>query len=757
MNSVLKTVLALVALFGAAAMEPPCSTAQDATTFHVSTDGSDAGPGTIDQPFASLERARDAIRSMNEKLQSGRPVTVWIHGGTYRLHQSFRLGNEDSGSEQAPIVYRAFGNDEVHLVGGMTLPVVAARTLDEVDTRLKARLPYSSRGNVYVYHLRELGITDFGEMRQFGHGQPVFPAPIELFVDTKPMTLARYPNEGSMLIGDVIDPGSIPRVGDYSNRGGVFKYADERHSRWVDADDAWLQGTFMWGYADDMIPVAAIDTVAHTVKLGAPHMYGIGTGTAYRQYYALNLIEELDTPGEWYLDRTEGVLYFYPPGPIHTLDIEISMLTDPMIRLEGVSHVTIRDLTIEYGRGMGIYIEGGSHNTIAGCTIRNLGTIGILMGQGAEQTVAGITHEDYEGRPASGIIGSLQTHRYHNTTWDRNAGHDHVIRSNDVYDTGAGGILIGGGDRLTLEPGNTVAENNRTFRNQRRNKFLWSGIIVDGVGNKVSHNEIFDSDYQGIMVNGNDHVFEYNHIHDIGMDSDDTSPWYTGRDPSGRGNIVRYNYFHDIGRPDRMGMGVYLDDGTCGTFVYGNVFDRVASYGTVYSNAGSDNVVENNIFLNGFGPAFHIKSMWFTWAIPHIHTYWDEGGIYPLRLRHAVDITRPPYSTRYPELVDFLEPRADGKTWKGMIPSRNVFRRNLVVNYEEVLRLDYPNIEIDVEDNWSTHGDPGFLDMAAADYGLVDTAEVFRQIPNFERIPFEQIGIYRDEYRTRRDAPKRNH
>lgn len=717
---------------------------------YVAPNGNDAGPGSESDPFATIVKARDAVRELRRGAADV-AATVWIKGGIYRLDSTLVLDRRDSGTATAPVVYRAWGDDEVRIVGGTQLPVSAASAVTDPDI-LKQLGGADASKHVVVFDLSLLGMTNYGRLRKHGHGLPVVTAPIELFFNQQAMTLAQYPNQGSMKIGKVIDPGSVPRFGDDSNRGGVFEYTDRRHERWVGLDDVWLQGTFMWGYADDMIRVESIDTLSRQVKLTTPHMYGIGTGAPYRQYVALNILSELDSPGEWYLDRVSGKLYFWPPGPLDGSEIFVSILEAPLVKLMNVSYVTIRDWTVEFGRGMGIYMEGGEHDMIAGCTVRNVGTTGILMGRGARRTGPKTTPEDYQGEEVSGEIGTLINQLYNYTTWNRGAGHDHTIRSCDVYNTGAGGIFLSGGDRSTLEPGNSTVENCRTWNNQRRNKFLWAGINVDGVGNRVAHNEVFDSDYQGIMVHGNDHVFEYNDVHDIGMDSDDTSPWYMGRDPSARGNVVRYNYFHDIGRPDRMGMGVYLDDGTCGTTVYGNVFKRVASYGTVYSNSGSDNVVTNNIFIDGFGPAFHIKSMWFTWGKRLISYYFGDKGIFRHRLLEVLDIRKPPYSTRYPKLADYMDLMDDGVTHKGMIPRRNVFARNLVVNYEEVLRLDYPNIQVDVHDNWTTNEDPGFVDAVHENYELRPDAETFEEISGFEAIPFDKIGTYEDEYR--RDAKR---
>jgi hypothetical protein len=159
---------------------------------------------------------------------------------------------------------------------------------------------------------------------------------------------------------------------------------------------------------------------------------------------------------------------------------------------------------------------------------------------------------------------------YKYNTWNRNAGENNKILSCDVYNTGSGGIALSGGDKKTLIPGNNVVENCKVHDFNRRNKFTWSGINVDGCGNKLLHNEVYNSDFHGIFVHGNEHLFEYNHVHDVTINSDDTSPWYIGRNPSNRGNILRYNYFHDCGSASKMNMGIYCDDSSTDVLIFGN-------------------------------------------------------------------------------------------------------------------------------------------------------------------------------------------
>ncbi len=718
---------------------------------YISPKGNDGWPGTREKPFATFERARVAERQILQQNGHGAGVTVWVYAGAYRFTKPFRLDSLDSGTQESPVVYRAMPGEEVRIMGGRMIDPSAFVPVN--DPKILQGLSPEARNHVFQGDLRALGITDFGKLRQYGHSLPVVTAQMELFFNDRPMQLARYPNWGQIPMGKVVDPGSVPRYGDFSNRGGTFLYTDPRTARWAGLDDVWLQGTFMWGYADDMIHVASIDTVTHEIKLSSPHLYGLGSGEAFREYVALNILDEIDIPGEYYLNRKTGILYFWPPDSLNGSRIVVSELEKPLVALEGASYIVLRGLTIEDTRGIGVYIERGEGNLIAGCTIRNTGTTGIMMGQGS-WPVKGHSGMDgdaknYQAVAVSEEIGDLQNHLYNDTVWDRHPGKHQGVLSCDIYYTGAGGVCLGGGIKKDLIPGGSFVENCRIHDYNRRNKFLWAGVDVDGCGNRVAHNEIYNSGYQGIYVHGNDHLFEYNLVHDVSMNSDDTSPWYLGRDPSDRGNIVRYNFFHHVGRQDRMVMGVYLDDGTCGTTIVGNILYKTATYGAVYSNSGQDNIVRNNIFIESYGPAVHIKSMWYDFAKNQVKEFFGPDGIYRRRLTLSVNIYAPPYSTHYPKLRDFLDLMPDSITYVGMRPRGNIMEENVVYNCPEVLRLTAPYATFETRDNFITNDDPGFVDEARMNFQLRDDSIVYKKLKEFKKIPFEKIGPYPDEYRKK--------
>ncbi len=93
---------------------------------------------------------------------------------------------------------------------------------------------------------------------------------------------------------------------------GKFVYEGDRPSRWAKENNVWLQGYWFWDWADQYQQVASINTTAHTIALKPPcHHYGYRKGM---RFYAVNVLAELDAPGEWYLDRTAGMLYLWAAG-----------------------------------------------------------------------------------------------------------------------------------------------------------------------------------------------------------------------------------------------------------------------------------------------------------------------------------------------------------------------------------------------------------------------------------------------------------
>ena len=645
--------------------------------FHVSPAGSDANPGTGEKPFATLERARDAVRELKraKKLPPG-GAAVLMAGGVYPRVETFRLSAEDTGTAESPIVYRSVPGATPVLYGGKAIG--GFKPVD--DPAILARLPEEARGKVYWTDLKAQGIADFGKLQRRGFGQGSGPM-FELYCDGRPMTLARWPNEGFVRTGKVRDDGSKP------DRRVVFEYEGDRPNRWRQAPDAWVFGYWQYLWADASLGVASIDTAARQLRLADPYTYGgVREGMPYFVY---NLLEEIDRPGEWYLDRTAGRLYFYPPRNPAECRMEVPLLTKPFVETDGVSHLAIEGLTFEMSQGDGLKLNGGQQCLIAGCTVRRIGGDAISV-----------------------------------------AGSRHAIVGCDLHTLGRGGMKVHGGDRKTLTPSGHVVENNHVWEFSRIDRTYTPALWVDGVAVRIAHNRFHGSSCHAARLEGNDHLIEFNEVFDVVRESDDQGGMEMFGNPTYRGVVFRYNYFHDIGSPYDWpcgAAGIRLDDAICGVLIHGNVFQRcaVGQFGAVQIHGGKENVVENNLFLDcRYGVSFS------SWGPARWKQFLASPQVAGLLKDAAID--RPPYSTCYPALARLAEK-----------PDVNCVWRNLSFGGGPLLFRDHGNQ--DAAGNVANSQGKGLVDPS--DPAVPRPTAAALEAAGLRPIPFDQIGLYVDGYR----------
>lgn len=677
----LLTILSLALSFAGLGAEE----AAGARELHVAPDGKDSNGGTASAPFATLERARDEIRLVKKGV--GLPeggIIVTMHGGLYELAETFALTAEDAGTATAPIVYRAREGEEVRLSGGKRVTTWSAVT----DPAVVARLDPSSREKIIQADLKGLGIKDFGEMGG-GFGLKGGPG-LELFFNDEAMTLSRYPNEGFIKITGVEGPTEIAWGNATGRVEGIFTYEGDRPERWKGESEAWVLGYWFHDWAEQRQRIESIDVAARRMTLEKPyHHYGYREG---RWFYGFNLLCEIDQPGEWCLDRKSGILYFWPPSPIAAARATVSLL-DELVTMTAATHVSLQGLTLEAGRGTAIRIEKALENHVIGCTLRNIGSWAV--------SVSGVK---------SGVAGC------------------------DISETGDGGIRISGGNRETLTPAGLYAENNHIHHWSRWNRMNRHGIGIDGVGNRAAHNLLHDSPHSAINFSGNDHLIEYNEIHNVCKESNDAGAIYAGRNWTMRGTVIRHNYMHHLYGFEKRGcIGIYLDDLYSGTTIFGNVFYKVPR--AAYIGGGHDNTIENNIFVD-CKPAVHVDSRGLGWAFKYpaewVKEIKEKGTLSGIRF------DQPPYRDRYPKLVQILEEEPAGPT--GSLIARNIQEGG---EWDEVDKKAAPFVTF--RDNYLA-GDPHFVDAAKGNFQLRDDSPAYSL--GFQRIPIEKIGLAKDARRA---------
>jgi len=192
--------------------------------------------------------------------------------------------------------------------------------------------------------------------------------------------------------------------------------------------------------------------------------------------------------------------------------------------------VTFRDLTFEASRASLLNIDSANNNRLERCVLRNAGQYGIQ------------------------INGS-------------NSGLDQC----EVSDCGDEGVILLGGSRAALTPGNNFVSNSRLNDNGRIDWCYHPAVSLSGCGQIVSHILIDGMPHSAILFTGNNHLMEYNEIRRVCQSTSDAGAIYSGRDWGYRGNIIRYNYIHHIATTQGANgaHGIYLDDCMSSAEVFG--------------------------------------------------------------------------------------------------------------------------------------------------------------------------------------------
>lgn len=579
---------------------------ENQVVFHVSPDGNDAWSGLLpeadarrrDGPFATLERARGAVRAAKAGRRS-----VELAGGLYPLGGGFVLDAADSGTEASPVVWRARDGASARIAGSR-----AVRDWRPVqDEEVLARLPPGARGNVLRVDLAAEGIEEVP--RPAMRGGP----PLEIHFRDRRMSMARFPNRDWLLIADV-PQGGPKRFHDGLEREkrfdgvpvgrhyGRIAFREDEPCRWSPDGEIYVHGYWTWDWSDSYQVVQSIDAAAKVLTIAEPH-HGYGY-TRNQRYCFLNVLERLDEPGDWVLDRAHRLVYLWPPQRPEPGDLRIATLTEPLLTLRGARHVRWQGVDFCQTLGGGAVVEGGGANEIRGCRFYATGGQAVALEGGERSRVEGC----------------------------------------DVFDVGMGGISLRGGDRAALRPAHHEARNNHVHHYGQWLRTGQYAFLLDGVGQRVAHNLVHDAPHEAVSVQGNDHLIEYNEFHDVCQETGDAGALHTGRNWTWRGNVIRWNYWHDLKGPGLHGVaGVYLDDWASGFHVYGNLFYRAGRATLI--GGGRDNHVEHNVYIE-CRPALHLDARGLGWA-----KYYFDGTYNTLfETYEAVRADKPPYVEKYPAL-----------------------------------------------------------------------------------------------------------
>ena len=575
--------------------------------YYVSLDGNDSWTGTLpvpdtnktDGPFATITQARDAIRELKKTGKFTEPVTVMLRGGIYILSKPLEFKPEDSGLKNAPITYKPFPGEKVSVFGGIPIKGQWQQFRENI---YKISLPGVAKGE-----------WNFNQ----------------LFVNGCRQTRARTPNE------DYFNAYDIPPE---SNNSFIFATGDI-DKNWRNLDD--VQVVVFHSWSESRLYIKDVNEENRLVTFSGSSAYALDKWTKYPRYYVENVFEGLDSPGEWYLDRAKGVLYYWPPDSIDLKQAEIiAPKIKQLVALKGnikeknpiqyltFSHLSFANSGYEFPpegyingggatgpmyRPSAILLQHASNITIQNCLIENVATYAIELADASS-----------------------------NCRFENN-----IIR----YAGGGGIIILDGTDNVVTN--NHIHHCGRIF-------FGGTGIVnPEGVRTRIAHNLIHDMPYCGIR-GGNwgielNEVIEYNHVYHVMNMLDDGACIFN----CGIGSVIRNNLVHDSYGFSKMAWGLYLDEFRTGVRMENNISYNTRSGGLhLHNNYG--HTIVNNIFAFSrtgqiswtrfHGIHFNVRKAKYRHPL---HTfqrnivYWTEGVF-----SYNMDCNRWDLATQ-PDLIDY--------------------------------------------------------------------------------------------------------
>jgi hypothetical protein len=525
----------------------------------VAPGGSDENPGTLERPFATIVKARYAVRAL---IAAGleADVTVSLREGTYRLDEPLTFGPEDSGSEEHAITYAAHADENVAISGGRAISEVVI-TGGRAITRWKR-----TQGQIWT--------TEVPGVRE-GKWYPR-----HLWVNGRRAVRARTPNADA-------DPSHLQLKGvDLSEDRARFTLTLEPGvlGDWQNPSDVEVMIAGNW--AINRKRVQEIDPAASRVVLAPPHKHGPRYifPSPGRWCCFENARDLLDQPGEWYLDRTSGVLSYWPrEDDDMTRAQAVAPVLEQLVLVTGTREKPVRNLHFQ-----GLRFE---HTT---WQIPPVGYMGIQACHYGEHEHPG---RRWKHVPAAVCFTDAQACSVEDCVVARLGGtgvelsdrcRDCTIRGNHVFDASANGVMVGGARDEADVPKHNEVTNNHVHGCGRE----YYGAIGIWVGfaqaTAISHNLVHDLPYTGISVGWQwnpeptsckENLIEDNHVHDVMNRLCDGGCIYTlGFQP---GTVIRGNHLHDVHRsPFAQGApnnGMFIDQGSKGYLFERNVIYNTAA------------------------------------------------------------------------------------------------------------------------------------------------------------------------------------
>ncbi len=597
------------------------ASANEIVTLYVAPNGDDTWEGNITSPLATIKGARDKVRKIKET--SGLPkggIRVLFREGSYQVNSTTYFYEQDSGEKNSEIVYASYNNEKVIFTGGEK---ISGRNFSVTTDE---RVPEDVRNSVYQFDLgaymtdRGRSLSDYyplnNDIYSFSYTGK---RPIYSFDDEGALWIARYPNKSGGKYED-INPNSQFLGGTIIQNGGTsdvstFSYTDERISNYAGREDVWFYGFPIYVFYHCDVRIGEINAENKTFTTAVP--LDVNTTSVVNQsrdFIIYNILEELDSPGEYYIDKDTGIFYVYPKNDITKTNLNISLFSDDyIINMTNASFITFSGITFENTKGSALFISGGEEVNVRFCEFYNMGISAIKLGK----CPSGIYTEFGDAATGGWNFsknfnevagdGTKTDPQLQHDFWSQEkfsidkTGKNHGIFGCKIRNTGMSSIEVYGGSSHRSElAGHRIENCHISFPGVT--KRTYSGAITMNMahGMTIKNNTLCHT--PATVINGNTTVADisFNEIYDGLGESTDNGLIYLNYCYPALDVKINNNYFHDIplergGARGSQRSGIAYDNTYGGGKEFkNNYFVNIPRGMFIYTECEMD----NNVFID---------------------------------------------------------------------------------------------------------------------------------------------------------------
>ncbi|WP_179338488.1 chitobiase/beta-hexosaminidase C-terminal domain-containing protein [Winogradskyella ludwigii] len=587
-----------------------------AKDIYVSSKGDDANSGTKNSPYLSFEKALQEVK----KYAGNEAVTVWFTSGDYYLNKTIEIGSAYSGTEKYPVVFS--------VIPGAKVIIKGSQRLEHLEWK-------AYKNGIYQTQVPEGLSMD------------------QLFVNEERQVRARFPNydyENPLRDGK----GYLQVTGGTDKRYDKwFSYDPKTFSNktWEHPETGIVHGFQSHNWGNMQYRLKSIHKEESRIYLNEggwqlQRTHGIGGKKSHASYYFVeNIFEELDVPGEWFLNTETHTLYYYPMQGVKLSDVKIEVpVIKDMIQLKGTKEAPVKNIQFKgfhftqtnytfmesyepvargdwaIHRGGAIFMEGTENLLIADCNFEYVGGNGVFMSAYNRNNKVTGCRFVHTGESAVCFVGSPEAVRFYQTWDDRlmdGKNWNHMRENMDLE----------AGPKTPDYPKNCIVENSIMHDFGDVGKQV-AGVYIS-MSHKItaSHNTIYNCPRAGICINDGTwggHLIEFNDIWETVRETGEHGPFNSwGRErqwKGGRGTdehfikeltrldaidntILRNNKIANYRKSISAGnWTIDLDDGSS----YYEIYNNLNLGSTIKLRDGMGRKVYNNITVSAVPSGWHV-------------------------------------------------------------------------------------------------------------------------------------------------------